>query len=210
MPPLKFFSCSAFFSCPNIVFSTLCCVQLFSLNLQAVEFELTPMVGQTFSPDLATGNKSSTISTSNEPNLSLTLAWQDSPTGQGQISVNYISRDFIDDINQLNHSFDTIYTHFNGVAFFKERNYITTVGLGIGATYFDSAFDDVIYPSLTFAVGTRYEFSDNLAFVTELRGYATLTDDNDTLFCQNETCSAHFDGAVWFDGQISVGLAYSF
>ena len=204
MPPLKFFSCS------NIVICALCCIQLFSTNLQAVEFELTPMVGQNFSPDLVDGNNSSTISTSNEPNFALAFAWQDSPTGQGQILVNYVSRDFIDEINQLNHSFDTIYTHFNGVAFFKERNYITTVGIGVGATYFNSDFDDVIYPSLTFAVGTRHEFSDNLALTTELRAYATLTDDDDTLFCQDETCFAQFDSAIWFDGQISLGLAYSF
>jgi len=204
MPPLKFFSCS------NIVFSALCCAQLFSINLQAVEFELTPMVGQNFSPDLATGDNVFSLSTTNEPNFALAFAWQDTPTGQGQILVNYISRDFTDNIDQSTHSFDTLYTHFNGVALFKERNYVTTVGLGIGATYFNSDFDDVIYPSLTVAVGTRYVFSDNLAFVTELRAYATLTDDNDTLFCQNDTCVAHFDGAVWFDGQISVGLAYSF
>jgi len=204
MPPLKFFSCS------NIVFSALCCVQLLSNDLQAVEFELTPMVGQNFSPDLANGDKSSTISTSNEPNIALAFGWQDSPTGQGQILINYVSRDFIDEVNQLNHSFDTLYTHFNGVALFKERNYITTVGLGIGATYFDSDYDNVIYPSLTAAIGTRYEFSDNLALVTELRAYATLTDEDDTLFCQNEICSAQFDGAIWFDGQISIGLAYRF
>lgn len=204
MPPLKFFSRS------YIVFSALCCAQLYSVNLQAVEFEITPMVGQTFSPDLTNGNETNSLSTTDEPNLALTFAWQDSPTGQGQIVVNYISRDFTDTIDQSTHSFDTLYTHFNGVAFFKEKNYITTVGLGIGATYFNSDFDDVIYPSLTVAVGTRYEVSDSLALITELRGYATLTDEEDTLFCQNDNCLAHFDGAVWFDGQISIGLAYSF
>lgn len=204
MPPLKFFSCA------NIVFNALFFVPLFSISLQAVEFELTPMLGQTFSPDLANDDKTSILSTSNETNFALAFAWQDTPKGQGQILVNYVSRDFTDDIAQSSHSFDTIYTHFNGVALFKERNYITTVGFGLGATYFSSDFDDLIYPSLTFALGTRYEFSDNLALVTELRGYATLTDENDTLFCQNDTCVAHFDSALWFDGQVSVGLAYSF
>jgi len=192
------------------VFSALCCVLFFSINLQAVEFELTPMVGQTFSPDLANGDNTNTLSTTDEPNFSLAFAWKESPTGQGQILVNYISRDFIDEVNQLSHSFDTIYAHFSGVALFEERNYTTTVGLGFGATYFNSTFDDVIYPSLTVALGTRYEFSNNLALITELRAYATLTKDNDTLFCQNDTCSAHFDSAIWFDSQFSIGLAYRF
>jgi hypothetical protein len=185
-------------------------VQLFSINLQAVEFELTPMVGQTFSPDLATGDRANSLSTTNEPNFALAFTWQDTPTGQGQILVNYISRDFTDNINQSTHSFDTIHAHFSGVALFKEREYVTSVGLGIGATYFNSDFDNVITPSLTFAVGTRYEFADNLVFVTELRAYASLTDDDDTLFCQDDTCVAHFDSAIWFDAQVSVGLAYRF
>ena len=204
MLPLKFFAR------PSIVFCALCYTQLFSINLQAVEFEITPMIGQTFSPDLSNGSKTNTLSTTDEPNIALAFSWQDSPTGQGQILVNYISRDFTDDIDQSTHAFDTLYAHFNGVAFFKENNYITTVGLGIGATYFNSDFADVIYPSLTIAVGTRYEFSDSLALITELRGYATLTDENDTLFCQNESCLANFDSAVWFDSQISIGLAYRF
>jgi hypothetical protein len=193
-----------------MVFSALCCAQLFSINLQAVEFEITPLVGQTFSPDLDNGDKTSNLSTTNEPNIGLAFAWRDSPPGQGQVLVNYISRDFTDDINQSTHSFDTLYTHFSGVAFFKEANYITTVGIGLGATYFNTDYDNVIYPSFTAAIGTRYEFSDRLALITELRGYATLTDDKDMLFCENDSCLAHFDTGIWFDSQISIGLAYSF
>jgi len=192
------------------VISTLCCAQLFSVSLQAIEFEITPMVGQTFSPDLANNDKTNTLATTNEQNVALALSWQDSPTGQGQILINYISRDFTDDIDASIHSFDTLYSHFNGVVFFKERNYITTVGLGIGATYFNSDLHNEIYPSLTVSIGTRYEFSDSLAFITELRAYATLTDENDTLFCQNDNCLAQFDNALWFDSQISIGLAYRF
>jgi len=204
MPPLKFFSRS------NIVISSLCFVQLFSTNLQAIELEITPMVGQVSSSDLANDDETTTLSTNNEHNIALAFSWKDSPTGQGQVLINYVSRDFTDDINQSTHSFDTIYTHFNGIALFKERNYITTVSLGIGATYFSSDFDHVIYPSLTVAIGTRYEFSDNLAFITEMRAYATLTDEDDTLFCQNNNCLAHFDSALWLDGQVSIGLAYRF
>ncbi len=203
MPPLKLFSRAI------LVSATLCCAQFLSLNLQAVEFEITPFIGQTFSPDLVNGNETNTLPVSDEPNVGLAFSWLDSPSGQGQVIVNFISRDFKDD-NQLKHSFDTIYAHFNGVALFRERNYITTVSLGLGATYFDSDFDDVIYPSLTAAVGTRYEFSDNLALVTELRMYATLTDEDEQLFCQADNCVAQFENAIWLDSQISIGIAYRF
>jgi hypothetical protein len=204
MPPLKFLSCS------KKVLIILCCAQLLSINAQAGDLEITPMLGHTFSQELTSDDMTTDIETTNESNVAIALSWQDSPAGQGQILVNYISRDFTDNIDQSTHSFDTLYAHFNGVAFYKERNYITTFAMGIGATYFKSDFDDVIYPSLTVALGTRYEFSDNLAFITELRAYATLTKEDDTVFCQNDACLAHFDGAVWIDSQISIGLAYSF
>jgi len=204
MIPLKFFSCS------NIMICTLYCVQLFSVNIQASEFEITPIIGQTFSPDLANGNKTNTLPTTDEQNIALAFSWKDSPSGQGQILINHISRDFTDDINQSTHSFDTVYAHFNGVAFFKDKDQTVTVGLGIGATYISSDFDEVFYPSLTVAIGTRYEFSNHFALITELRAYATLTDENDTVFCQNDNCLAHFDDAIWFDSQVSVGIAYRF
>ena len=206
MPPLKIFHRSAPLLLPFIYSYLLIFTQLSA----ATEFEIMPIVGYTFSPKLDSGNSATTLATTDEPNFGLAFSWQDTPSGQGQILVNYISRDFTDKISQSTHSFDTVYAHFNGVALFKEKGYTTTVGLGLGATYFDSDFDEVIYPSLTASVGTRYEFSDNLAFITELRVYATLIKDDETLFCENDNCLAHFDGALWFDSQISIGLAYSF
>ena len=204
MPPLTFFSRS------NKVLIALCCAQLFSLSAQAGDLEITSMLGYTFSPKLTSDDNTTDIATTDEPNVALAFSWRDSTAGQGQILVNYISRDFIDNIDQATHSFDTLYAHFNGVAFFKERNDITTVSMGVGATYLNSDFDSAIYPSITLAVGTRYEFSDNLALITELRAYATLTKGDETVFCRNGTCLAHFDGTIWLDSQVSIGLAYSF
>ncbi|MDO6505496.1 hypothetical protein Q4506_00880 [Colwellia sp. 4_MG-2023] len=202
--PIRIFS-----SCKVIVLSTFIFLQLGINSSHATEFEISSMIGHNFSPDLSSSS-TDTLVTSNENNVALAFAWQDSTTGQGQILLNYVSRDFTDEINQSTHSFKTLYAHFSGVGFFKERNYITTVGLGIGATYFHSDFDDVISPSITATIGTRYSLSETLILITELRGYATLTDDNDTLFCQNDNCVAHFDDAIWFDTQISIGIAYRF
>lgn len=194
----------------NKALFTLCCSLLFSIYAQANDFEITSLVGYTFSPKLTNTDKTTSIPTTDEPNLAFAFSWKDSATGQGQLLVNYIPRDFSSNNDQSNHSFDTLYAHFNGVAFFKERGYITTVGMGIGATHFKSDYSSATYPSITVAVGTRYEFSDNLTLITELRAYATLTKDNDKVFCQNDTCLAHFDDSIWIDSQISIGLAYSF
>jgi len=183
---------------------------LSSHSLTAQEFEVMPLVGFTYSPSLSSGADASSIASSNETNVGLGFAWRESATGQGQILINHISREFIDNAAQSSYSFDTTYAHFNGIALFKDRGYTTTVGIGLGATLFSSDFDDTTYPSVTAAIGTRYEFSDNLALITELRAYATFTKDDDSLFCNADNCIAYFDGAIWLDSQVSLGLAYRF
>jgi len=210
----------------TVLLFTLICFTFLSNHSYATGLEISSYVGYTFSPSLAnadnTVNSATTLSVDDNINFSLGFAWQENTAkrtknqGQGQILINYISRDFTGaDItdnqqNNVTHSFDTLYVHFNGVSFIQESGYITTISLGVGASYFDSDFDSAIYPSLSTAIGTRHELSSQLTFITEIRAYATLVKDDDPLFCQQERCVAHFDDAIWFDANISVGLAYSF
>ncbi len=190
--------------------SILCVIASISLSSAVNAIEITPYVGQTFGPQFVSDDGSSQLDVASETSLGLGISWQESAHGQGQILINYLSRDFISDVDQQSHSFDTIYAHFSGVTHFKQQNYVTTVALGIGGTYFKSDQSDVLYPSLTAALGTRYEFSKSLAFVTEIRSYMTLTKTSENLFCDPTSCFARFDDSIWFDTNISVGFAYTF
>ena len=125
MPPLKFFPRF------NKVIFALCCTQLLSISAQAGDLEITSMLGYTFSPKLTSNDNTVDIATTNEPNVALAFSWKDSTTGQGQILVNYISRDFTDNIDQSTHSFDTLYTHFNGVAFLKKETTLLLLEWGL-------------------------------------------------------------------------------
>jgi len=197
-------------SVKSSILVTLLMVTVFSVNSNATDVEITPFIGQTFSPDLISSDTLTSVPVTDEQSFGLSLAWQESAKGQGKIIINYVSRDFTDTTDQSIQSFDTLYAHFSGVALFRERNYVTTVGFGIGGTYFDSDNSDVVYPSLTAAIGTRYEFSNQFAFVTELRAYATLTDEDENLFCANDVCAGRFDNTVWVDTNISIGFSYKF
>lgn len=96
------------------------------------------------------------------------------------------------------------------VAQFRQRNYVTTVSLGLGGAYFQTDNKDEAYPSLTIAFGTRYELSKNFAIVTELRGYASYIEDDNQLFCQETSCHALLEESMWLEGTVSVGFAFSF
>ncbi len=193
-----------------------CSVYFISLFLLAIpsvyaeNLEITPYVGQMFSSDLSDPVTGENINVDSATSIGLGFAWQDTPRGQGQILVNYVSHDFANVAGDENHSLDVLYAHFNGIALFKQRNYVTTFSIGLGGAYFDTEESDELYPSATIAMGTRYEFAQNLALVTEIRAYAALVDEEDQSFCKGDVCSAQFDGAVWTETLISVGLAYRF
>ena len=163
-----------------------------------------------FSSDLTGADSGDDIPVTDDLHIGLAIAWQDTPNGQGQILINTVSHDYRSDLDNETYSLDIYYAHFSGVAQFRQQNYVTTVSLGAGGAYFDTDVGEELYPSLTAAIGTRYELSENVALVTELRAYATLTDDDDNVFCYQDTCGAAFDGAVWMDTAISVGVAYKF
>lgn len=180
------------------------------LSAKNTDWEITPFIGYGVSDDLKTTSGSDTISVSNDANFGLALAWQDTPNGQGMIMLSTVSHDFSDSANNTEQTLDIIYAHFNGVAQFRQHNYVTTVALGAGGAYFNADNGDGFYPSLTAAIGTRYEIEKNLSIVTEIRAIASLTDQDEDFFCQNEVCGTEFDGALWLETNLTVGVAYKF
>lgn len=186
------------------------CLSLLSAKSSATDFEITPLIGQMSSSDLEQNTGNNSLSLSSGTNIGLGIAWQDTPTGQGQVLINFVNHDFTSDVNQEKQSLDILYTHFNGIAQFRQQNYLTTLSIGLGGAYFKSDYDEELYGSATIAIGTQYKINDNFAFVTELRGYATLVDPDDTLFCQAEQCHAKFESSVFMEANISVGISYKF
>ena len=194
----------------HVISACIICSSLLSANALATDFEITPLVGAMNATDLTTSVGNDTISVSTGTNIGIGIAWQDTPTGQGQVLINYVSHDFTSDVDQKEQSLDILYTHFNGIAQFRQQNYLTTLSLGIGGAYFQGDYDEELYASATVAIGTQYKLDDNFSFVTELRGYATLVDDEDTLFCQAEQCYAKFEDSLFMEANISIGVAYKF
>jgi hypothetical protein len=183
---------------------------LLPFTSHARDIEITPFIGQMFSADLINSQNGTDLVVTDDKNYGLAIAWQDSPNGQGQILLNTVSHDFVSSSDLQEHSFDITYLHFSGVTQLIQQNYVTTISLGIGATYFETDSKDEIYPSLTMAFGTRYELSKNVALVTELRGYASYIEEDNQLFCQESICHALLEDGLWLDGSISVGLAIKF
>lgn len=188
--------------------SAIVCSLVLASNVSANQFEISVMAGQMYGSDLLAADKSD-INVDSGNNIAIGFAWQESVNGQGQILLNRVSHDFIGDKEKGN-TLAIVYGHLNGVALFRQQNYVTTMSLGFGAAHFDAKHGNELYPSASISFGTRYEFSDSMAFVTELRAYATLVDKDDALFCSQDICTANFDNSLWIDSSISVGIAMKF
>jgi len=189
---------------------TLSILILVTSSSMATQFEVAPYVGAISSSDLTIPETNISVPIESSTNIMLGIAWQESPNGQGQILLSSTTHDFTIDESVPVRELDIIYAHFNGIAQFRQRKYVTTVSVGLGAARFRSDGGSEISPSFTAALGTRYELSNVAAIVTELRGYASLMQDGDTLFCQENACAAEYDDTAFISTSISIGFAYKF
>ena len=137
-------------------FTLMLSVLALSNSVLAQEWELTPFVGYSYSNSIDSYNDNSALSLSNDINYGFSLAWQDGPNAQGMVSLSRVSHDYTSDTDNRNHSLDITYAHFNGVAMYRQANYVTTFSLGAGGAYFDAFSNSKFYPSLTAAIGSRY------------------------------------------------------
>lgn len=201
-----------------VLFALLASLVGFTSSTQAKDnySEITAYLGYQSGQELTDANNQSMDLTAS-PAFGLSYAWpagEDEGPGQGQIMFASSIREFDTDANVKN-GLMVNYIHFAGVAHLNDSdsNFTTTFGLGFGAAYFvpeESAFANEVYGSLVVSAGTRYELSDNMAFVVEGRMYATLTDKEDGLFCNKDDCVAEQAEEVWVDTQLWAGLAFRF
>jgi len=115
---------------------------------------------------------------------------------------------------------DTVieYLHLGGTAIMSDSQRFQPYIIGsVGATRFspDSPIGrDRIYFSLSLGGGLRIPFSTHLALRLEARGFATLFNSNNTVFCRSDqaggVCLIHGSGSTFFQGEALAGLAYAF
>ena len=181
-----------------------------SVSSVGTQLEVTPYLGKMYGSDLTNSVTDKNISVGSSNHYGVSASWQDTPNGQGQVLLNYTKHDFKANDESKSQSVDVLYIHFNGVAHYRQPQYVTTFSIGLGGARFSSDGGSEISPSFTSALGTRYELSPMSAIVTELRVYASLMQDGDTLFCRDEACLPQYNDALWVQTSISIGYAHKF
>lgn len=106
------------------------------------------------------------------------------------------------------------YLHFGGKLLFTNSSpFSTSLGLGIGGTYFNpsgSHLDSDLAFSGNITGGIRYQINSQLALRGDLRFYGTLLNSNSTLFCDDNACLLTVDGDVYVQTELMAGIEFKF
>lgn len=109
------------------------------------------------------------------------------------------------------------YLQFGGRVLFKNSSpFSTSIGLGIGGTYFNpsSGYESKLAFSGNISGGVRYQLTQQLALRGDLRVYGTLLNSSSSLFCQSgatdNSCILSIDGDVYVQADLMAGVEYKF
>ena len=107
------------------------------------------------------------------------------------------------------------YLHFGGTAPVSENknNGMTTVVTGgLGFTYLSPDYPDTqsdLRASFSIGFGMKWPLSENIALRLETRGFATLFDNNSTIFCSGG-CAISISGNLFMQGEVFAGIGFKF
>ncbi len=105
------------------------------------------------------------------------------------------------------------YLHIGGTAPITDEGPVKTfVNGGLGFAYLSPGISELqsdLRASFSIGIGLKYPFTKNIALRLETRGLATLFNSNSALFC-NGGCSLSVNGSLFWQAEVSAGLAIKF
>lgn len=173
-------------------------------------------LGGRYSDDLKDTETGQKAEIGNNFAQALALSWYYGRNTEGELFYSNSKQDFTMSGDDKNVSTDIYisYLHFGGrVNFVNSSPFSTSLGLGVGATFFvpdESKYDNDIALSGSITGGMRYELSDQLALKADLRVYGTVLQNDSSLFCSDNQCLVKLDGEVYVQTELMAGVEYKF
>ncbi|WP_022942082.1 outer membrane beta-barrel protein [Psychromonas hadalis] len=171
-------------------------------------------LGGRYSEDLTDSDTGQSAEISNNFAQALALSWYYGRNTEGELLYSNSKQDFTMSDKNISTKIYISYLHFGGrVNFVNESPFSTSIGLGIGATFFvpdESQYDNDMALSGNITGGMRYELSDQWALKADLRVFGTVLQNDSSLFCGNNQCLVNLDGEVYVQTELMAGVEYKF
>lgn len=177
-------------------------------------FAISAYLGARYGEDFEDKETGETADISNDFAQALALSWYYGHNTEGELFYSNSKQNI--SMSEKNVSTDIYigYLHFGGrIKFFNESPLSSSLGLGIGATFFvadESQYDKDMALSGSITGGLRYILSEQWAVKADLRVYATLIENNSSLLCHDNECIIQLDGEVYMQADLLLGIEYKF
>ena len=200
---------------PLIVLSTLPLAS-FATSISVDDYvTVSAFLGGRTSENLKDSETGQTVKVSDNLAQALAVSWRYERNKEGELLFSNSKQNLKMD-GEKNVSTDIYFSYiqFGGrVLFVDDSPFSTSLGLGIGATFFtpdNSRYDNEIAFSGNITGGLRYELNQQWALRGDLRVYGTVLNSNSTLFCGDGQCLVTVSGEIYVQTELMAGIEYNF
>jgi len=184
---------------------------------QALNFEVTPLIGYRFGGDFDTSRESvnDRIELSEETSYGLLTAWSFDRTRQGEFLISHYNTNFSqsDDFSAGNTDLGITYAHIGGNVPIAEGPIPFYVTGGFGLTHLapkDDQLSNETRFSVNVGLASKIPLSENVSLRLDSRIYGTFFNSDSAIFCDVETCAIYISSDIWFQSEVSAGITYRF
>lgn len=184
---------------------------------QALNFELTPLIGYRFGGDFDTSRDAvhNRIELSEETSYGLLSAWSFDRKRQGEFLVSHYNTSFsnADDFSAGNTDLSITYAHIGDNVPISEGVVPFYVTGGLGLTHLAPKAEQLSNEtrfSVNVGLASKIPLSENVSLRLDGRLYGTFFNSDSAIFCDAETCAIYISSDIWFQSEVSAGITYRF
>ena len=204
----------------RIIMTLTCLLSIIAMTSeakQALNFEITPLIGYRFGGDFNTSRDEvhHRVELSEETSYGLLTAWSFDKKRQGEVLLSHYDTSFSqsDDFSASNTNLAISYLHLGGNVPITSGFVPLYVTGGLGVTHLapeDKALNDETRFSMNVGLATKLELTEHISFRLDGRVYGTFFDSSSLIFCDVDTCAIYVSSDVWFQSEVNAGITFRF
>jgi hypothetical protein len=199
------------------MFCALTFISLPSMAKQALELEITPLIGYRFGGDFDTSKDAihNRVELKDETSYGLLTAWSFDRKRQGEFLISHYNTNFSEsnDFSASNTGLGITYAHLGGNVPISEGPVPFYLTGGLGLTHLapsDNQLSNETRFSLNVGLASKIDLSERLKLRLDSRIYGTFFNSDSAIFCDAEVCAIYISSNIWVQTEVSVGLTYRF
>lgn len=199
------------------MFCALTIISMPSMAKQALNFEITPLIGYRFGGDFDSSQDKvhNRIELNDETSYGLLTAWSFDRKRQGEFLISHYNTNFSEsnDFSASSTALGITYAHIGGNVPISEGPVPFYLIGGLGLTHLapnDKQLSNETHFSMNVGLATKVELSERFSLRLDSRIYGTFFNSDSAIFCDVEACAIYISSNIWVQTEVSAGLTYRF